>query len=80
MPRSVLVVCELTAPIEVLKDRVTAREPDEFWWSRLRDFVDLHHDRTDLDLIRSFVVSTHAKSIDVTVAEVLDQAGWIRAT
>jgi len=29
--RAQLVVGELTAPTEVLKDRVTAREPDEIW-------------------------------------------------
>ena len=29
-------VCELTAPVAVLKERVTAREPNEFWQAKLR--------------------------------------------
>jgi energy-coupling factor transporter ATP-binding protein EcfA2 len=37
-----LVVCELTAPGSVLKDRVTSREPNEHWRTTLRDLVDLH--------------------------------------
>jgi chloramphenicol 3-O-phosphotransferase len=76
MPGCALVVCELTAPIEVLKDRVTAREPNEFWQSRLRDFVDLHHSRSDLERVRNLLVSTHQKPIDATAREVIEKAGW----
>ena len=76
MPGSRAIVCELTAPIDVLKARVTAREPNEFWGTRLRDFVDLHHGRTDLERIRHFLVSTHEKPIAVTAREVIEKAGW----
>src|SRR5947209_14530791 len=31
VPRATFAVCELTAPEAVLKDRVTAREPNEYW-------------------------------------------------
>ena len=41
VPGARFAVCELTAPEDVLKERVTAREPNEYWQGRLRNFVDL---------------------------------------
>jgi shikimate kinase len=76
VPGSTFVVCELTAPVAVLKDRVTARESNEFWQRRLRDFVDLYHRRTDLGKIRDFQVMTHDKSVDEAAQEVIEKAGW----
>jgi adenylylsulfate kinase-like enzyme len=76
VPGAKFTVCELTAPEAVLKDRVTAREPNEYWRSRLRDFVDLYHRRCDLPAIRDFQVSTHDKSIDYAAREVIERAGW----
>ena len=75
-PASTFAVCELTAPVSVLKERVTAREPNEFWQGRLRDFVDLHHRRTDLARIRDFLVSTHDTTADEAATAVLEQTGW----
>jgi hypothetical protein len=72
------VVCELTAPLAVLKDRVTAREPNEFWQGRLQGFLDLYHRRTDLARIRDFQVSTHGSSVDDAAQEVIEKAGWRR--
>jgi predicted kinase len=77
MPGSRIIVCELTAPIDVLKARVTAREPNEFWRTALRDFVDLHHGRTDLERIRHILVSTDEKPIPATAREVIEKAGWL---
>jgi hypothetical protein len=57
---------------------VTAREPNEFWQGRLRDFVDLYNRRGDLPEIRDFQVSTHDKSVDEAAREVIEQAGWQR--
>lgn len=76
VPGATLTVCELTAPIAVLKDRVTRREPNEHWRSRLRDYVDLYHGRSDLARIRDFQVVTHDRSIDEAAHEVLAKAGW----
>jgi predicted kinase len=76
MPGSRIIVCELTAPIHVLKARVTAREPNEFWRTHLRDFVDLHHRRTDLERIRHILVSTNEKPIAATARDVIEKAGW----
>jgi predicted kinase len=77
-PGATFTVCELTAPGAVLKERVTAREPNEFWQSRLRDFVDLYHRRSDLPKIRDFQVSTHGKSVDEAAREALEKVGWHR--
>jgi shikimate kinase len=70
------VVCELAAPEAVLKERVSEREPNEYWQHRLRDFVDLYHQRNDLARIRDFEVSTHGRSVDEAAREVIAKAGW----
>jgi chloramphenicol 3-O-phosphotransferase len=75
LPGARLVVCELTAPEEVLKERVTARDPNEFWQQRLRDFVDLFQARSDLRGIRDFHVSTHARSVAESAREVISRTG-----
>ncbi len=79
VPGSRFVVCELTAPEAVLKERVTSREPNEFWRQRLRGFVDLFHARSDLEEIRDFWVSTHDRSIEESAREVVEKAGWQQA-
>lgn len=76
VPGSRFIVCELTAPQAVLKERVTAREPNEFWRQRLQAFVDLFHSRSDLEEIRDFCVSTHDRSIEESAREVIEKAGW----
>ncbi len=70
-------VCELTAPEAVLKDRVTAREPNAYWQQRLRDFVDLYQRRTDLASIRDFLVETHGRSVEETARQIVEKAGWV---
>ena len=77
MPGASLAVCELTAPETVLKERVTAREPNEFWQRGLRGWVDVYHARNDLDRIRDFLVSTHKRSEEDAAREVIDKAGWL---
>jgi predicted kinase len=76
VPGSRFVVCELTAPEAVLKDRVSAREPNEYWQDLLRAFVDLYHRRSDLASIRDFQVSTHDRSVNEAAREVIEKAGW----
>jgi len=76
VPGARFAVCELTAPEAVLKDRVTAREPNEYWQGLLRDFVDLYHRRSDLPKVRDFQVTTHDKSVDEAAQEVIEKAGW----
>ncbi|MFC0438830.1 AAA family ATPase [Kutzneria buriramensis] len=77
LPGAHLAVCELTAPEAVLKERVTAREPNEFWREGLRRWVDVFHARNDLHRIRDFLVSTHERSEEDAAREVIDKAGWL---
>ena len=76
VPGARFIVCELTAPMTVLKNRVTAREPNEYWQQRLCDFVELYHRRSDLPRIRDFQVETHARTVGETAREVVEKAGW----
>lgn len=76
LPGANLAVCELTAPEAVLKERVTAREPNEFWRAGLRRWVDVFHARDDLHRIRDFLVSTHERSVEDAAREVVTKAGW----
>jgi chloramphenicol 3-O-phosphotransferase len=76
VPCDRFLVCELTAPRPVLEERVTAREPNDFWRDRLCYFLDLFGSRTDLDRIRDFEVSTHDRPVDEAAREVIAKAGW----
>ena len=76
LPGSRLIVGELTAPEAVLKERVTAREPNEYWQNMLRSFVDLYHRRNDLARIRDFQISTYDRSVDEAAHEAIDKMGW----
>ena len=78
VPGARFAVCELTAPEDVLKERVTVREPNEYWQGRLRNFVDLFLGRSDLANIRDFQVSTHDRSAEEAAQEVIGKAGWQR--
>lgn len=69
-------VCELTAPRSTLEARVTSREPNEFWKSRLLYWVDVYHRRDDLETIRDFEVSTHGRSVVESADEVIELCGW----
>lgn len=75
-PGARLMVCELTAPIEVLKQRVTEREPVEHSRVSLRRWIDLYHARTDHERIRDFRVSTHPAPVADSVHEILRLTGW----
>ena len=77
VPGCRLIVCELTAPEQILKQRVTAREPTPYWQQRLCDFVDLFHSRDDLARIRDFQVSTHNRSEEESSLDVAQRAGWL---
>jgi len=76
VPGASFVVCELTAPRPILEERVMAREPNEFWQQRLRDFVDLYHRRDDLPRIRDLEVPTHGRSIHAAAMDVVRHVGW----
>src|ERR1700722_12771758 len=41
-PCKEITICELVANDSILKDRVTKREPNEYWQRKLRNLVDRH--------------------------------------
>lgn len=77
VPGATLTVCELTAPIEVLRQRVTEREPTDEWATALRRWIDVYHSRSDHDRIRQFQVVTHPATVGECVDEILDRMGWL---
>ena len=76
LPGAQLLICELSAPIDVLKQRVTEREPTEEMAAGLRRWVDVYHARSDHERIRHFRVTTHPAPVDESVREILQLAGW----
>lgn len=76
LPGARLIICELTAPLEVLKRRVTEREPTEEMAAGLRKWVDLYHARSDHDRIRDFQVATHPATVEESAHRVLQLADW----
>lgn len=78
LPGARLIICETTAPIAVLKKRVTEREPTEEWARGLRRWVDIYSARTDHERIRHFQVVTHPATVDESVDEILGHTGWIQ--
>ena len=78
VPGARLLICETTAPIEVLKERVSEREPTEEWAESLRRWIDVYHARSDHERIRHFQVVTYPATVDDSVREILEQMGWLR--
>ena len=69
-------ICELVAGESVLKQRVTSREPNEYWQSKLRKLVDRHLGKHAADKFGDFRVRTDDKSIDETAREILQRLNW----
>jgi predicted kinase len=77
LPGARLIICEVTAPIEVLKQRVTEREPTEEMAVGLRKWIDRYHARSDHERIRHFQVATHPATVDEAARKTLQLANWI---
>jgi energy-coupling factor transporter ATP-binding protein EcfA2 len=77
VPGARLIVCETAAPIEVLKQRVTEREPTEEWARSLREWIDVYHARSDHERIRHFQVITHPATVSESAQEILERTGWL---
>jgi predicted kinase len=76
LPGARLIICELTAPTDVLKRRVTEREPTEEMAVGLRRWVDVYHARSDHERIRHFQVATHPATVDESAQTILQLASW----
>lgn len=70
------IMCELTAPVNVLKQRVAEREPGN--QETMFKFIDRYVQRRQINAGKyaDFEVTTHDKNIAETAAEVITKAGW----
>ncbi len=75
-PSETVTVCELSAATSLLKDRVTDREPDEYWQGRLRSQVDDYMVRQPA--FSDLKINTEIYSIDEAAKTILVQIGWLR--
>lgn len=78
LPATKFMICELIAPEEVLKERVIARESNDFWKDTLLKWVDVYQNRTEDLKFGDFQVNTHDKSVEEAAQEIVAQAGWQR--
>ncbi len=75
-PGAERIMCELTAPAGVLKQRIAEREPgSQETMFKLIDHYDQHR-QANIGKYADFEVATDDKNIAETVAEVIAKAGW----
>jgi energy-coupling factor transporter ATP-binding protein EcfA2 len=75
-PCKEITICELVANESTLKDRVTRREPNEYWQNKLRNLVDKHISKDSAEKFGDFRLKTDDKSIDDAAQEILERLGW----
>jgi adenylylsulfate kinase-like enzyme len=75
-PAKAFTVCELTAPLEVLKQRVTQREPNDYWQQRLRGLVENYSKRHENERFADIRIATHEQSARETAAMIIKKLGW----
>jgi adenylylsulfate kinase-like enzyme len=75
-PAKSITICELIAPLNVLKERVTKREPNEYWQKRLQNLVESYERGSNDRKVCDFTISTHNKSMDEAAEEILERVGW----
>ena len=73
---TVITVCELTAPTDILIDRVTAREPNEYWKKRLRGLVENYNRRSEDERFADIKIATHQKSVTDTATLIIEKLNW----
>ena len=75
-PCKEITICELVASDSTLKDRVTKREPNEYWQIKLRNLVDKYVSKDSADKFGDFRVRTDDRSVDDAAQEILERLGW----
>lgn len=68
-------ICELTAPVDLLKSRVAEREPNEYWQNKLKELVDTYQNRPIK--FSDFQQDTSAFSPSETASKITSLLGWI---
>lgn len=78
-PGSNLTICKLVAPLNVIRQRITNREPNSYWRERLLGLVERYHKRDQNNPAKyaDFEVSTHNKSVDEAAQEIITKLGWL---
>jgi hypothetical protein len=76
IPAHSVTICELSASEATLHDRVTAREPNEFWRGKLRGLVDKYGERDAGQQFGDFRVRTEARSAHRAAEEILEHLNW----
>lgn len=74
---SEVTVCALTAAEATLKRRVTAREPNDYWQSKLRALVDKYLQNNTIAAGATVSVDTDNRPVRQTASEILSNVGWI---
>jgi predicted kinase len=77
VPATKFTICELTASESALKERVTAREPNEYWQSKLRGLVDKYNQRKQNERFGDFRINTEEGSIVDTAKRILQNVAWL---
>lgn len=75
-PSSKFTICELVADEWVLKERVTRREPNEYWQTKLRNLVERHLGKDSTAQFGDFQVRTDDRSVDEAANQILSRLGW----
>ena len=65
-----------TAFESLLKDSVAAREPNGFWQTRLREFVDTYHRRSGLRRLQDLVVDTQVARVTAVASDDVERTYW----
>lgn len=74
VPANKLTICELTAPVEVLESRVTAREPNAYWQEKLRKLVRVYNNMPEK--FADFQVNTEKLSPEQVAQQILSKLAW----
>jgi tRNA uridine 5-carbamoylmethylation protein Kti12 len=69
-------ICELVADASILKARVTNREPNEYWRSKLRNLVEKYISKASAERFGDFQVRTDDKSIEDATKNIIERVGW----
>lgn len=72
-----MTVCELAASAETLRERVTAREPNEYWQAKLRALVDSYVAHSAGGDVSDFRIETGGATPSEVANSVLRHLGWI---
>lgn len=75
-PAEKTIVCEVTAPTEILEDRIVNREKDEIYQKLHLDYLHKYPENGPSPSQIDFQVINHTKTQDETALEIIHHVGW----